>query len=244
MVLGGLIQKMNWAQADEKRNVLLSNIAKLSRKDFIKKFASKKFLMERNPEDKWWAGTTKFGTEKEAGEYYDLIKEVQKETDNERKQMNEDKKKLSREKFIKKYDVYKYPNYKYKVKGHLYFDLLGRHKSTIIPKDKALRALQGKAKFFESSLETGNITGPGVRNYNSGSPNFQSLAEIRSAEKVLGDAWDEINKKVSRKEVSRKETSPEKKGNLADELKELKKLYKDGTLSKEEFTKAKKKLLK
>ena len=34
------------------------------------------------------------------------------------------------------------------------------------------------------------------------------------------------------------------KSKLADELRELKKLYKEGTLSKEEFTKAKNKLIK
>jgi len=34
-----------------------------------------------------------------------------------------------------------------------------------------------------------------------------------------------------------------KKSNIAKELKDLKKLYNDGTLSKEEFTKAKSKLL-
>ena len=43
--------------------------------------------------------------------------------------------------------------------------------------------------------------------------------------------WGAIKKKPS-------------KSKLADELKELKKLYKEGTLSKEEFSKAKNKLLK
>jgi hypothetical protein len=38
MVLGGVIQKINKAQEDQKRDVLLSNVAKLSREEFIKKF--------------------------------------------------------------------------------------------------------------------------------------------------------------------------------------------------------------
>ena len=44
--------------------------------------------------------------------------------------------------------------------------------------------------------------------------------------------------------VTSKETTSTQSDNLTSELKELKKLYKDGTLSKEEFTRAKNKLLK
>jgi uncharacterized membrane protein len=49
-------------------------------------------------------------------------------------------------------------------------------------------------------------------------------------------AWKAIKKTPSTKSAS--------KSQLADEVRELKKLYKEGTLSKQEFTKAKNKLIK
>ncbi len=49
-------------------------------------------------------------------------------------------------------------------------------------------------------------------------------------------AWKAFKKTPSTKSTS--------KSKLADEVRELKKLYKEGTLSKQEFTKAKNKLIK
>ena len=47
MVLGGLVQKMNQAQKDEIRRVMLGYAKKLSRKDFIKKFTSDTFFQAK-----------------------------------------------------------------------------------------------------------------------------------------------------------------------------------------------------
>ena len=223
MVLGGVIQKITKAQEDQKRDVLLSNVAKLSREEFIKKFTSKKIILGLNPEDKWWAGTTKFGNEKESGKYYDTVKAMQKTFEDERVEAKKDIKRLSKKDYIKKYSVYKYPDSKYKVNGESFYEIMGDLKYVKISHEEAEK-----------------IKNPGFLRSYFALAGYESLLIAPPDPEALGSVWEEENNKTSSKITS----SEKNKNNLSDELEKLKKLYKDGTLSKEEFTKAKKKLLK
>ena len=73
---------------------------------------------------------------------------------------------------------------------------------------------------------------PFSEDYNT---NYLTQPDLKKLEKD----WNLANKNKQ----SKKETSS-KSDNLTGKLKELNKLYKDGALSKKEFTKAKNKLLK
>ena len=67
--------------------------------------------------------------------------------------------------------------------------------------------------------------------------------ESGKRKKDLETKWEKYNKNNTSK-IKLKKTSSLKGNNITDELKELKKLYKSGDLSKEQFEKAKDKLLK
>ena len=91
-----------------------------------------------------------------------------------------------------------------------------------------------------TSEEAEKIKNPGFLKSYFGLAEYESLLVPARDSEALGEGWDYVNNETS----SKKTTSTKNNNNLSDELEKLKKLYKDGTLSKEEFTKAKAKLLK
>ena len=116
-----------------------------------------------------------------------------------------------------------YPDFKYKVNGLNYNDVMGYPKYKIVLHEEAEK-----------------IKNPGFLKSYFGLAEYESLLVPARDPEALGEGWDYVNNETS----SKKTTSTKNNNNLSDELEKLKKLYKDGTLSKEEFAKAKKKLLK
>ena len=221
MVIGAIGQKISQAAAEEERRVRLPQVDKLSRKDFIKKFTPEKLFSPKVADEKWYASAY-FGNKEEAGKYYDCVKKIKKEAQEETEEARKDIKRLSKKEYIKKYSVFKYPDFKYKVNGLNHNDVMGYAKYKIVSHEEAEK-----------------IKNPGFLKSYFGLAEYESLLTAPPDPEALGRVWEEENNTTS----SKKTTSSKSK-NLADELKELKKLYKDGTLSKEEFTKAKNKLLK
>jgi len=217
MVIGAIGQKISQAAAEEERRVRLPQVDKLSRKDFIKKFTPEKLFSPKVADEKWYASAY-FGNKEEAGQYYDCVKKIKEEE----KQEDKDITKLSKEQYIKKYCVYRYPDFKYKVNGLNHNEVMG------YPKYKSV-----------SHEEAEKIKNPGFLKSYFGLAEYESLLSPPRNPKDVGESWELVNKKGSKKTTSTKNNN-----NLSDELEKLKKLYKDGTLSKEEFTKAKAKLLK
>ena len=221
MVIGAIGQKISQAAAEEERRVRLPQVDKLSREDFIKKFTPEKLFSPKVADEKWYASAY-FGNKEEAGKYYDCVKKIKKEAQEETEEARKDIKRLSKKEYIKKYSVFKYPDFKYKVNGLNYNDVMGYPKYKIVSHEEAEK-----------------IKNPGFLKSYFGLAEYESLLVPARNPKEMGESWELVNKKGSKKTTSTKNNN-----NLSDELEKLKKLYKDGTLSKEEFTKAKAKLLK
>ena len=227
MVIGKIASIYNQAADSAQLRIRKKWFSKLSKKDFIKKLTNTTFFrdMKLDPEEKLFSGQGVFSNEKEAATWYDAHQIALNELKKESEDYNNDIKKLSKEDFLKKYAVYKHPNFKSKINGIKYDLLMEESKMKVLSKAEAETALNPSilSQFIPSNPLS-----------SSPEPLLIKKPDIKKLEKD----WDSANKNSIKKATSLE------KGNLANELKELKKLYKDGTLSKDEFAKAKKKLLK
>ena len=222
MVIGGILQSWEHARDSKEREIRLTHVLKLSKKDFIKIFSSLKEAKKAGGIKSYSTVSPGFYSEDEAGKYYDTVKAMQKVLEDEKIEVKKDIKRLSKKEYIKKYSVYMYPDWKYKVNGKSFYDVLGNTKYKKISHDEAKK-----------------IKNPGFFKEVVGLGGYESLLVPPPDSEALGERWEKENNKTSSKK-----TTSTKSNNLTGKLKELNKLYKDGALSKKEFTKAKNKLLK